>query len=309
MTKKKNPVLLFLAQFILIFALLNILLAFVSYKLKIQTDLKVVEGVSAGVSLVLCVMNFRPKKRSEYKDIEHGSARWGKRKEIAPYIDPVFRNNIILSCREFLSMNMWKTRRDCHVFVVGGSGSGKSKFYAKPNVMQMNASYVITDPSGEHMRDEGKMLEDHGYKVKVFNVVDMEDSLHFNPFHYYKEPEDIIRFVELFIANTNGGTSQNSSGDMGFWNNCEKLWFMAHIAYVMETCLEEEKNMNSVVLLLNNSEAREDDESYKSAVDILFDELEQKNPDSFAVKQYKKYKLAAGVVCSKRLIYHDFCHG
>lgn len=300
--KKKKSVFLFLAQFFLIFALLNVLFVVVSYQLKIQIDLKIIEGASAGVSLLLCAMNFRPKKQREYKDIEHGSARWGKKKEIAPYIDPVFQNNIILSSKEFLSMNMRKTRRDCHVFVVGGSGSGKSRFYAKPNIMQMNASYVITDPSGEHLRDEGKMLEGDGYKVKVFNVVDMEHSLHFNPFHYYREPEDIIRFVELFIANTNGGAHQNSSGDMGFWNNCEKLWFMAHIAYVMETCMEEEKNMNSVVLLLNNSEARDDDEDFKNPVDILFDELEQQNPDSFAVKQYKKYKLAAGKTAKSILI-------
>ena len=291
---KKKPIVRLLAQFILMFALLNVLLAYVSYQLKIHMNLKTMIGISAGISVTLCAMNFRPKKRGEYKDIEHGSARWGKKKDIAPYIDPVFQNNIILSSKEFLSMDMWKTRRDCHVFVVGGSGSGKSKFYAKPNVMQMNASYVITDPSGEHMRDEGKMLEEHGYKVKVFNVVDMDDSLHFNPLHYYKEPEDIIRFVELFIANTNGGAQQNTSGDMGFWNNCEKLWLMAHIAYVMETCEEEEKNMDSVVLLLDHSETREDDEDFKNPVDILFDELEQQNPDSFAVKQYKKYKLAAG---------------
>lgn len=146
------------------------------------------------------------------------------------------------------------------------------------------------------------MLEANGYKVKVFNLVDMENSLHFNPFHYYKEPEDIIRFVELFIANTSGSKSQNTSEDMGFWKNCEKLWFMAHIAYIQETCIEEEKNLNSLVLLLNNSETREEDEDYKSPIDVLFDELEKQNPDSFAVKQYKKYKLAAGKTAKSILI-------
>lgn len=291
-----------LMQFFLFFTLLDFLILFTTYQLRFSVDWKIIAAISAGISITLCAMNFRPNKSRGYKDIEHGSARWGKEKEIAPYVDPVFQKNIILSSKEFLSMNMEKTQRDCHIFVVGGSGSGKSRFYAKPNIMQMNASYVITDPSGEHMRSEGKMLEEHGYKVKVFNVVDMEDSLHFNPLHYYREPEDIIRFVELFIANTNGGIQQNASGDMGFWNNCEKLWYLAHIAYVQETCMEEEKNMNSVVLLLNNSEAREEDERYKSPVDILFDELEQQNADSFAVKQYKKYKLAAGKTAKSILI-------
>lgn len=299
---KKN-IIKFLAQFIVTFVLLSALFIFVQYKFKIQfMNFPSLSAISAAISLLLCAMNFRPDKRREYKNIENGSARWGKKKDIAPYIDPVFKNNIILSSKEFLSMDMYKTHRDCHVFVVGGSGSGKSRFHALPNIMQMNASYVITDPSGEHLRNDAKMLEDHGYKVKVFNTVDMENSMHFNPFHYYKEPEDIIRFSELFIANTSGSSTQGSSEDMGFWKNCEKLWFMAHIAYIQETCLEEEKNMNSLVLLLNNSETREEDEAFKSPVDILFDELGQKNPDSFAVKQYKKYKLAAGKTAKSILI-------
>lgn len=298
----KKKILRFFAQFVLTAALLYFLIAFVVRRLQIPADIKNVAEVSSGCSLLLCAMNFRPKKHQEYKDIEHGSARWGKKKEISPYIDPVFKNNIILSSKEFLSMNMYKTQRDCHVFVVGGSGSGKSRFYVLPNILQMNASYVITDPSGEHLRNDGKMLEAHGYKVKVFNIVDMESSLHFNPFHYYKEPEDIIRFVELFISNTSGGSAQGGSEDMGFWKNCEKLWFMAHIAYIQETCLEEEKNMNSLVLLLNNSATKEENEDFKSPVDILFDELEQQNPDSFAVKQYKKYKLAAGKTAKSILI-------
>ncbi len=310
--KRRNTVIKFLAQFIVTFLLLAALFLYAQRKigfhyLNFKTSSLVL--IAAVISLLMCVLNLRPNKRREYKNIEHGSARWGKKKDIAPYRNPVFQDNIILSSTECLSMDMYKTRRDCHVFVIGGSGSGKSRFYALPNIMQMNASYVITDPSGEHLRNDAKMLEEHGYKVKVFNTVDMENSLHFNPFHYYREPEDIIRFTELFIANSNGTPVQGTSEDMGFWKNCEKLWFMAHIAYIQETCLEEEKNMNSLVLLLNNSATKEEDEDYKSPVDILFDELEKENSDSFAVKQYKKYKLAAGVICSKRLIYHDFCHG
>jgi type IV secretion system protein VirD4 len=290
------------------FALLYFMTMYVVKQLHYTLNWQTIAEASAIISVLMVAIRFSCSKKREYENIEHGSSRWGTKKDIAPYIDKDFRNNLIFSKTEFLSMNMRMTGLDLHVFVVGGSGSGKSRFYALVNILQMNASYVITDPSGEHLRNEGKMLEDHGYKVKVFNVINMENSLHFNPLHYYREPEDIIRFIELFIANTSGNPQRTGSND-DFWSNAEKLWFMAHIAYVQETCLEEEKNMNSVVLLLNNSEARDDDEDFKSPVDILFDELEQENPESFAVKQYKKYKLAAGVICSKRLIYHDFCHG
>ncbi len=288
--------------FLVTFGIFMLLTYMVVSKLKYQVNWKTAAEVSAAVSILLVLMRFHGNQKREYKNIEQGSARWGNKKDITPYIDKNFQHNIILSSSEFLSMDMRKTHRDCHILVVGGSGSGKSRFYALPNIMQMHTSYVITDPSGEHLRNEGKMLEANGYKVKVFNLVDMENSLHFNPFHYYREPEDIIRFVELFIANTSGSKSQMASEDMAFWKNCEKLWFMAHIAYIQETCLEEEKNLNSLVLLLDNSETREDDESWKSAVDVLFDELGKQNPDSFAVKQYKKYKLAAGKTAKSILI-------
>jgi type IV secretion system protein VirD4 len=285
--------------FCLTFVVLYIMITMVMKELH-YSDWKITAEASAIFSLLMVATQFRGKKKREYEDIENGSSIWGKAKDIKPYIDKIFSNNIIFSATEFLSMDMRKTRRDCHVFVVGGSGSGKSRYYAKPNIMQMNASYVITDPSGEHLRDEGKMLKEHGYKVKVFNVVKMENSMHFNPFVYFKETEDILRFINIFIANTNGG-NQNANKD-DFWSNAEKLWFMAHISYVQETCQDYEKSMNSVVMLLNNSEARDDDETFKSAVDVLFDELEEKNPESFAVKQYKKYKLAAGKTAKSILI-------
>lgn len=262
-------------------------------------DFKMAAEAAGALSVLISLTQVR--KKREYKDIEHGSAMWGSLKEIKPFIDKNFFNNIILSASIFLSMNMFKTRKNCHTFVVGGSGAGKSKFYALPNIMQMNASYVITDPSGDHLSNLGKMLEMNGYKIKVFNVVNMEASMHFNPFVYFKSTEDILRFINILIANTRGGDNKNNTeGD--FWGNAEKLWFMAHISYIMETCKEEEQNMNSLVMLLNNSEVREEDESFKSAVDILFDDLEAKNPDSFAVKQYKKYKLAAGKTAKSILI-------
>ncbi|WP_020072472.1 VirD4-like conjugal transfer protein, CD1115 family [Faecalispora sporosphaeroides] len=266
------------------------------------------EIITAEISAVISFIMLLPhiingKKKREYANKEHGSSRWGRKADIKPLIDKDFFKNIILSATEYLSMNMRQTMLNCHVFIIGGSGAGKSRFYAKPNIMQMNASYVVTDPSGEHLHDEGKMLEQNGYKVKVFNVVDMARSMHFNPLNYFVETEDILRFVELLIANTNGGNgSANNSARDPFWTNAEKLWLMAHISFVQETCLEHEKTLNSVVFLLNHSEVKEEDESYKSAVDILFEELEQKNPDSFSVKQYKKYKLAAGKTAKSILI-------
>jgi len=262
-------------------------------------DWKMAAEVAGALSLMMSLTQFR--KKREYKNIEHGSSRWGTKKDIKPLIDKNSLNNMILSASVFLSMNMYKTHRDCHVFVVGGSGSGKSRFYVKPNVMQMNASYVITDPSGEHLRDEGKMLENNGYKVKVFDTVSLINSMHFNPFIYFKTIKDIRRFINILIANTSGDTS-NQQYHEDFWVKAERLWLMAVLAYLQETCPEHERNMNSVVLLLNNSEARDDDESFKSAVDVLFDDLENQNPESFAAKQYKKYKLAAGKTAKSILV-------
>jgi len=258
-------------------------------------------AAKASVTIAFVLMFTQFKKKREYQDIENGSSRLGRKKDIKPYIDKDFRNNIILSQTESLSLNMRQTHRNCHVFVVGGSGSGKSRYYVKPNVMQMNASYVITDPSAEHLRDEGKMLLDNNYKLKVYDTVSLKNSMHFNPFVYYTEVKDVRRFVNIFMANTSGDAS-NPQYHEDFWVKAERLWLMAHISYVQETCLEQEKNLPSVVTLLDNSEARDEDEDFKSAVDILFDELGAKNPNSFAVKQYKKYKLAAGKTAKSILV-------
>lgn len=262
-------------------------------------DQKLALEASGGIALVLVLMQLR--KKREYAGIEHGSSRWLSLKELKPYIDKIFSNNIILSAAACLSLNMRQTHRDCHVLVVGGSGSGKSRYYVKPNVMQMNASYVITDPSGEHLRDEGWMLQNNGYKIKVFDVVHLANSMHFNPFVYFKDIKDIRRFINILMANTSGDTS-NPNYHEDFWVKAERLWFMAHLAYVQEVCAEDEQNLNSVILMLNNSEARDDDEEFKSAIDVLFDELEEEHPESFAVKQYKKYKLAAGKTAKSILV-------
>ena len=284
---------LFVFSFFAFYWMITIVMQTLNY-----SDWKTTAEVSGILALLVSMTPLR--KKREYADIEHGSSQWADKKGMKGLTDRNFSNNIILSATEFLSMDMFQTHKNCHVFVVGGSGAGKSRYYAKPNIMQMNASYVVIDPSGDHLKDLGKLLQEHGYKVKVFNVVDMANSMHFNPFVYFSSTEDVLRFINIFIANTGGGNQNQNKDD--FWSNAEKLWFMAHIAYIQETCPEEEQNLNSLVLLLNNSEARDDDESFKSAVDILFEDLEQQSPDSFAVKQYKKYKLAAGKTAKSILI-------
>lgn len=252
--------------------------------------------ISAAMSILFWIALRR--KRRAFDGIEHGSSRWGKPSDIKPFVDPEPCNNIILSATEQLSMDQRRTGLANNVLIVGDVGSGKSRGYAKPNIMQMNASYVITDPSGEHLFSEGKMLKDAGYDIKVFDITNPANSLHFNPFHYYTTPKEIREFIDVFMENTSGDTSNPQSKE-DFWIKAERLWLSAHINYVLETCLPEEKNMCSVMKLLNVSEARDEDESFVSAIDIMFRELEQAHPDSFAVLQYKKYKLAAGVICSE----------
>ena len=291
----------------LMFLLLFGLLFFLSDQTALAFGARNVKWELAGSALLAGLLTIsRLRKRRAYAGVEHGSARYGTKKDIKPLIHPEFSQNILLSDTERLSMDMRATRLNCHVLVVGGSGSGKSRYYVKPNVMQRNASYVITDPSGEHLRDEGKMLQDAEYDVRVFDTVHLKG--HFNPFAYFHTPKDIRRFIETLMANTSGDQTNPQHAE-DFWVKSERLWLMAHIAYLMETCEPEEFNIPSMTRLLNASEAREDDEDFQSAVDILFQELEEEHPESFAVKQYKKYKLAAGVICSKQLLNHGFSHG
>ena len=252
------------------------------------------------------VLYFRHKNAKKYRPgEEYGSARWGGPKDIEPYIDPVFENNIILTQTERLTMSSRpknpKYARNKNVIVIGGSGSGKTRFYVKPNLMQMpkNVSYVVTDPKGTIIIECGKMLVNEGYVVKVLNTINFRKSMHYNPFHYIRSEKDILKLVNTIIANTKG-EGEKSSED--FWIKAERLLYTALIGYIWYEAPEEEQNFSTLLEFINASETREDDESFKNAVDELFEELEADNPEHFAVRQYKKYKLAAGKTAKSILI-------
>ena len=249
---------------------------------------------------------YRRKNAKKYRPgEEYGSARWGGPKDIEPYIDPVFENNIILTQTERLTMSSRpknpKYARNKNVIVIGGSGSGKTRFYVKPNLMQMpkNVSYVVTDPKGTIIIECGKMLVNEGYVVKVLNTINFRKSMHYNPFHYIRSEKDILKLVNTIIANTKG-EGEKSSED--FWIKAERLLYTALIGYIWYEAPEEEQNFSTLLEFINASETREDDESFKNAVDELFEELEADNPEHFAVRQYKKYKLAAGKTAKSILI-------
>ena len=259
-----------------------------------------------GAAALKAVIYFKGKNAKKYRQgEEYGSARWGNQKDIEPFIDPVFENNVILTQTERLMMSGRpkhpKYARNKNVIVIGGSGSGKTRFYVKPNLMQMpqKVSYVVTDPKGTIIIECGKMLSDAGYKIKVLNTINFKKSMRYNPFHYIRSEKDILKLVNTIIANTKGD-GEKSGED--FWVKAERLLYCALIGYIWYEAPEEEQNFSTLLEFINASEAREDDETFKNAVDELFEELEQKKPEHFAVRQYKKYKLAAGVVCSKRLL-------
>ena len=259
-----------------------------------------------GAAALKAVIYFKGKNAKKYRQgEEYGSARWGNQKDIEPFIDPVFENNVILTQTERLMMSGRpkhpKYARNKNVIVIGGSGSGKTRFYVKPNLMQMpeKVSYVLTDPKGTIIIECGKMLSDAGYKIKVLNTINFKKSMRYNPFHYIRSEKDILKLVNTIIANTKGD-GEKSGED--FWIKAERLLYCALIGYIWYEAPEEEQNFSTLLEFINASEAREDDEEFKNAVDELFEELEQKKPEHFAVRQYKKYKLAAGVVCSKRLL-------
>ena len=259
-----------------------------------------------GAAALKAVIYFKGKNAKKYRQgEEYGSARWGNQKDIEPFIDPVFENNVILTQTERLMMSGRpkhpKYARNKNVIVIGGSGSGKTRFYVKPNLMQMpqKVSYVVTDPKGTIIIECGKMLSDAGYKIKVLNTINFKKSMRYNPFHYIRSEKDILKLVNTIIANTKGD-GEKSGED--FWIKAERLLYCALIGYIWYEAPEEEQNFSTLLEFINASEAREDDEEFKNAVDELFEELEKKKPEHFAVRQYKKYKLAAGVVCSKRLL-------
>ena len=258
----------------------------------------------AGAVIVRLLVYFKGKNAKKYrKGVEYGSARWGNAKDIEPYIDPEFYNNVLLTQTERLTMNSRpkspKYARNKNVLVIGGSGSGKTRFFVKPNLMQMHSSYVVTDPKGTVLIECGKLLAKSGYRIKILNTINFRKSMHYNPFAYLRSEKDILKLVNTIIVNTKG-EGEKSSED--FWVKAEKLYYTALIGYIYYEAPEEEKNFTTLLDMINASEAREDDEDFKNPVDLMFDRLEEKDPEHFAVKQYRKYKLAAGKTAKSILI-------
>lgn len=249
------------------------------------------------------VVYIKGKNAKKYrKGIEYGSARWGNAGDIRPFADPVFRNNVILTQTEKLMMSNRpknpKNARNKNVLIVGGSGSGKTRFWLKPNLMQCHSSYVVTDPKGSIVVECGKLLQREGYKIKILNTINFKKSMHYNPFAYIKSEKDILKLVTTLIANTKG---EGKAGD-DFWVKAETLLYTALIGYIYFEAPEHEQNFSTLIEFINASEVREDDEDFKNAVDLMFDTLEEKDPEHFAVRQYKKYKLAAGKTAKSILI-------
>ena len=260
-------------------------------------------GVGCGIGFRM-VVYYKAKNAKKFRQgVEYGSARWGTAKDIEPYVDPVFENNVLLTATERLMISgrpkQPKYARNKNILVIGGSGSGKTRFFVKPNLMQMHSSYVVTDPKGTVLVECGKMLSKNNYRIKVLNTINFAKSMHYNPFAYIRSEKDILKLVNTIIVNTKG-EGQQASED--FWVKAEKLYYTALIAYIWYEAPEEEQNFSMLIDLVDASEAREDDENFKNAVDLLFEELEQKNPNHFAVRQYKKYKLAAGKTAKSILI-------
>ena len=260
-------------------------------------------GAGCGIALRL-VVYYKAKNAKKFRHgKEYGSARWGNAKDIEPYMDSVFENNVLLTQTERLMMSgrpkQPKYARNKNILVIGGSGSGKTRFFVKPNLMQMHSSYVVTDPKGTVLVECGKMLKRGKYKIKVLNTINFAKSMHYNPFAYLRSEKDILKLVNTIIVNTKG-EGQQSGED--FWIKAEKLYYTALIAYIWYEAPEEEQNFAMLIDLIDASEAREDDENFKNAVDLLFEELEAENPNHFAVRQYKKYKLAAGKTAKSILI-------
>lgn len=277
-----------------------------------------------GAAIVRLAVYVKGKNAKKYrKDVEYGSARWGNKTDIAPFMDPKPENNIILTQTEGLMMSGRPKNpahaRNKNVLVVGGSGSGKTRFFIKPNLMQLHSSYVVTDPKGTVLIEVGKLLSRgtpkldkdgkpvrgkngktvyEPYKIKVFNTINFSKSMHYNPFAYIHNEKDILKLVTVLIANTKG---EGKSGD-DFWVKAETLLYTALIGYIYYEAPTNEQNFSTLVEMINAMEVREDDESFKNAVDLLFDALEQKDPDHFALRQYKKYKLAAGKTAKSILI-------
>ena len=259
----------------------------------------------AGAVIVRLIIYVKGKNAKKYrKGMEYGSARWGTAEDIKPYTDPVFENNIPLTQTERLTMNSRpkqpKYARNKNILVIGGSGSGKTRFFVKPSLMQMHSSYVVTDPKGTVLLECGKLLQQKGgYRIKVLNTINFKKSMKYNPFAYLRSEKDILKLVNTIIANTKGD-GEKSGED--FWVKAEKLYYTALIGYIWYEAPDEEKNFTTLLEMINASEAREDDEDFQNPVDLMFERLEEKDPEHFAVKQYRKYKLAAGKTAKSILI-------
>jgi len=261
-------------------------------------------GIAGGVIIKLAIY-IKGKDAKKYrKGCEYGSARWGNAEDIKPYMADKFEDNVILTETERLTMDGRpkagpKYARNKNILVIGGSGSGKTRFYVKPNLLQMHSSYVVTDPKGTVLNEVGKALKEGGYAIKVLNTINFKKSMHYNPLAYIRSEKDILKLVNTIIANTKG--EGNQSGE-DFWVKAERLYYSALIGYIWYEAPDDEKNLNTLIEMINASEAREDDESFENPIDKLFKELEQENPEHFAVRQYKKYKLAAGKTAKSILI-------
>ena len=265
------------------------------------TDILMGVVVSVLIKFIVYTKGKNAKKFRQGK--EYGSARWGTKKDIEPYMDEKFQNNILLTQTERLTMNGRpanpKYARNKNVLVIGGSGSGKTRFYIKPNLMQMHSSYCVTDPKGTIVLECGKMLEDNGYEIKILNTINFKKSMKYNPFAYLRSEKDILKLVQTIIANTKG---EGEKAGEDFWVKAEKLYYTALIGYIFYEAPREEKNFATLLDMIDASEVREDDETYMNPIDRLFEALEKKEPTHFAVKQYKKYKLAAGKTAKSILI-------
>lgn len=260
-------------------------------------------GIIFSAVIWFIVYNKKKNAKKFRQGREYGSARWGSCKDIEPYVDEKFENNILLTNTERLTMNsrpkIPKYARNKNVLVVGGSGSGKTRFFVKPNLMQMHSSYVVTDPKGTVLVECGKMLEKNGYEIKVLNTINFKKSMHYNPFAYLRSEKDILKLVQTIMVNTKG-EGEKSSED--FWTKAERLYYTALIGYLYYEAPIEEQNFATLLAFIDASEVREEDENFKNAVDYIFEALEKEKPNHFAVKQYKKYKLAAGKTAKSILI-------
>ena len=259
-------------------------------------------GLVGAVAFRLLIY-FKSKNAKKFRrDEEYGSARWGTEKDIKPFVDPKFENNVILTGTELLTMNTRPKNpanaRNLNACVIGSSGSGKTRFWLTPQLLQAHSSYVVVDPKGGVLGQVGHFLQQRGYKIKVFNSIDFSKSMHYNPLAYIKNEADILKFVNALISNTKG---EGKEGDP-FWTKAETLLYCALLGYIIFEGSEEERNMNTLVDMISGMEVKEDDEDFLNAVDYMFKGLEQRKPDCFAVKQYKKYKLASGKTAKSILI-------